>query len=124
VKPDTPGLRLRVTIEPAGRASVVCLAGELDLSTLPLLEQPLLAETASEGDVIVNLTDVSFIDSSGIGLLIRAFRSLPDAGKFHTVVAEGSQVDRVFELAGIGRALPLFMDLGHAIEALDGTASD
>jgi anti-anti-sigma factor len=120
-EPDTTGQRLTWNIEPAGaNVSVVSLIGELDLSTIPLVEKGLLAEASSMGDVIVDLTDVNFIDSSGIGLLIRAFRSGGGSGRLHTVIAGGSQVERVFELAGIGRALPLFMDRGGAIEALNG----
>jgi len=123
-EPGANGQRLAVSIEPAGgNASVVALSGELDLSTIPLLEKRLLAETHSKRQVIVDLTNVWFIDSSGIGLLIRAFRSGPDAERLHTVIAEGSQVDRVFRLAGIDRALPLFVDRSQALQALNGAAA-
>ena len=67
------------------------------------MEKQLFEEVRVNAGVIVDLTDVSFIDSSGIGLLIRALRSTEDAGAVHTVIAEGSQVDRVFSLAGIDR---------------------
>jgi anti-sigma B factor antagonist len=122
--PNLSGKRLTVEIDAVGaRASVVSVAGELDLSTIPLLEKDLLREAGSESDVIVDLTGVSFIDSSGIGLLIEAFRSGEDSTRLLTVVAEDSQVDRVFRMAGIGRALPVFTDRRGAIEALNGTAS-
>jgi anti-sigma B factor antagonist len=72
--------------------------------------------------VIVDLSWVSFIDSSGIALLIQAFRATDQAGVLTTVIAEGSQVERVFRLAGIDRALPLFMDRAGAVEASNGRA--
>jgi anti-anti-sigma factor len=123
-EPGVNGQRLAVSINPAGgNASVVAISGELDLSTIPLLEKRLLAEARSERHVIVDLTKVSFIDSSGIGLLIRASHSGPGAERLHTVIAEGSQVDRVFRLAGIDRALPLFMDRSQALRSLNGAAA-
>jgi hypothetical protein len=40
------------------------------------------------------------------------------------VIAEGSQVERVFRIAGIDRALPLFTQRALAVEALNGAVSD
>lgn len=103
-------------------ASVVVLAGELDLSSIHHVEKRLLAQVRTKTGVVVDLTRVTFIDSSGIGLLIQAFRTASDGRMLNTVVAGGSQVDRVLRLAGIDRALPLFTDRAEALTALDGAA--
>jgi anti-sigma B factor antagonist len=119
------GETLTVRIEPLGaKACVVSLAGELDLSTIPRVERQLLEQLRSKDGVVVDLTKVSFIDSSGIALLIQAFRATDDGGVLNTVIAAGSQVERVFRLAGIDRALPLFTDRAPALEALNGAVSD
>jgi anti-sigma B factor antagonist len=119
------GQTLSVQIEAAGEsACVVSLAGELDLSTIPLLEEQLLEELRSKDGVVVDLTRVSFIDSSGIALLIQGLRATGHACVLNTVIAEGSQVDRVFRLAGIDRALPLFTARAAAVEALNGAVRD
>jgi anti-sigma B factor antagonist len=108
-----------VRIEPAeAGASVIAVAGELDLSTIPRIERQLFEEARSGAGVIVDLTQVSFIDSSGIALLIKAFRA--GDGMLHTVIADGSQVERVFRLAGIDRALPLHASRAEAVDALSG----
>jgi anti-sigma B factor antagonist len=117
------GQLLRVVIEPAAHgASVVSLAGELDLSTIPRIEAPLFQELESHGAVVLDLTSLSFIDSSGIGLLIKAFRAGGDGkgGTLHTVIAPDSQVERVFRIAGIGQALPLYLDREAALAATNG----
>jgi anti-sigma B factor antagonist len=114
---------LTVSLESAeDDCPILILAGELDLSTIPRLEKPLLTQLGSNAAVIFDLTRVSFIDSSGIGLLIKAFRA--GGGALYTVIAEGSQVDRVLNLAGVNRVLPLFTDREQAIAALDGRAGD
>jgi anti-sigma B factor antagonist len=102
--------------------SVVSLAGELDLSTIPRIEAPLLRELRGNPAVVLDLTALSFIDSSGIGLLIKAFRNgeNPGGGQLHTVIARDSQIERVFRLAGIDRALPLYLDRGAAVAATNG----
>jgi anti-sigma B factor antagonist len=119
------GQLLTVRVESAGpNASVVSLAGELDLSTIPRIEGRLFEQLRSHPGVVVDLTRLSFIDSSGIGLLIKAFRALDEGGRLHTVIAPGSQVERVFRLAGIDRALPLFAEQTRALDSLNGDAGD
>jgi anti-anti-sigma factor len=114
---------LTVEIErPSEGVTVVAAAGELDLSTIPGLEGQLLREVNGRRSVVVDLTRLSFVDSSGIGLLIKAHRARENGAFLHTVVAPGSQVERVFALAGIDKALPLFRDLGEAIAALGAPA--
>lgn len=118
------GNLLTVRVESGGNGtSVVSLAGELDLSTIPRMEMPLLSEV-SQAPVIVDLSALSFIDSSGIAVLIRAFRAAGAGRRMHTVIAPGSQVERVLRLAGIDRALPLFVDRDAALEALRNSAED
>jgi len=110
---------LSVSVQEAGeRASIVSLAGELDLSTIRQLEGRLFGELRKRAGVVVDLTELSFIDSSGIGLLIQAFRADGDHGGVYTVISRGSQVERVFRLAGIDRALPLFLSRQDAVDAV------
>jgi anti-sigma B factor antagonist len=119
---ETNGNLLSVRVEPAGeRTSIVAVAGELDLSTMTQVEGRLFEELGARRDLIVDLTELSFIDSSGIGLLIQAFKAA-DGAPMHTVIAPGSQVERVFAIAGINRALPLYFSREEAIQALKNGA--
>jgi anti-anti-sigma factor len=114
-----------MAIESAGAsACVVSLIGELDLSTIARVEKQLLEQVHSKKGVVVDLTKLSFIDSSGIALLIQASRAADDGCTLNTVIEAGSQVDRVFRLAGVDQALPLFTQRLPALEALDGAVSD
>ena len=123
--PASPdGELLTIEIESVGNAiRVVALAGELDLSTIPRLEDLLFRELRDRGTVVVDLTRLRFIDSSGIGLLIKAHRAADGAGTLHTVVAPGSQVDRVFGITGIGGTLQLFSERDQAVAAAGKPAS-
>jgi anti-sigma B factor antagonist len=112
-------LTLSVEI-PDERTSVIALGGELELSTIPMVESRLLAEVRARSAIVIDLTRVSFIDSSGIGILIGAFRTANDGKRLHAVAAPGSQVERVLRLVGLDRVLPMFADRTNAFEALNG----
>ena len=108
---------LTVHIESMGDVTVVAFAGELDLGTIPRMEQPLSEQLAQRDAVMVDLREVIFIDSSGIGALIRAFRSA--AGTPMSVLVDpGSQVHRIFDVAGVAEALPVFSDREAAMASL------
>jgi anti-sigma B factor antagonist len=109
---------LAIEIErPGNGLTVVALAGELDLSTVPRLEGALLSEAQGQGSVVVDLTRLTFIDSSGIRLLIQAHQAADGRAPLRTVVADGSQVERVLALARIEKVLPVFLDREEAIGA-------
>ena len=119
------GNLLRVRVEPLGDGvSVVSLAGELDLSTLPDLEGPLFEELRTRTGVVVDLTQLIFIDSSGIGLLIKASGLRSDPAAMHIAIAPESQVERVLGLTGVDRALPVTVGSDEALTALRGRHDD
>jgi anti-sigma B factor antagonist len=122
-----PAATLTVRVEDAsGGASIVALAGELDLSTIGRMESPLLEQTLQRTGVLVDLTKLTFIDSSGIGILIQASRGA-NGTPFNLLIGPGSQVARVFEVAGVAEALHVFTDREQALAALkagqDGNAA-
>ena len=97
-------------------------AGELDLSTAGQLHDSLMTPISEGLDVVVDLTRVSFIDSSGIAALVGAFRSVNGTGRMSVLIAPGSQVARVFELARMGDALPVVTDRAEAVSGLSAPA--
>jgi anti-anti-sigma factor len=102
--------------------TIVSLAGELDLSTVPRLEDALLEQIEQRAAVMLDLSQLSFIDSSGIGVLMRA-RQIANGTPISLVIAPGSQVERIFEVAGVAQALSVFSDRTSAMAALDSDDS-
>jgi anti-anti-sigma factor len=74
--------------------------------------------------VVVDLSGLSFIDSSGIGILIQASRAFSNGSRMHVVIERGSQVERVFSITGVGEAVPLFFDREQAVAALADDLDD
>ena len=111
-------LTVRIEDSPDG-TSVVAIAGELDLSTIPKMQGPLLEQIAQRPAVLVDLSGLSFIDSSGIGVLIQACRTA-NGTPLHVLIGPGSQVERIFSITGISAAMPVFNDRHQALAELAG----
>jgi anti-sigma B factor antagonist len=81
--------------------ALVALSGELDLATAPLLEG-CLAPVEADGPVsiMVDLGDLIFIDSTGLGVLLRARGRAETNGRQLLVVGASPAARRLFELTG------------------------
>jgi anti-sigma B factor antagonist len=87
---------------------VIRVGGELDLATVPLLEQELEAAIErAEGDVIVDLSDLEFIDSTGIAVLVQAMGHSDGSGQLRFVPSRAPGVVRVLEMTGVSERMEL-----------------
>jgi anti-anti-sigma factor len=94
--------RLRIGLEPDSSGVRIRLDGELDLATAPELDR-LLDELARHGHsrLLVDLTGLKFMDSTGLASIVRALRTADDNGHRLSVRRGSPQVQRLFELTGI-----------------------
>jgi anti-anti-sigma factor len=101
---------LDVRAERDGDAFVIALTGELDLATAGRVEQALAEGEASDvTSVVLDLSGLTFMDSTGVRLVLGAHaRSRADSNRLR-VVRGGPAVQRVFELSGVAETLP-FID--------------
>jgi anti-sigma B factor antagonist len=96
-------LSLDVRADGADGPVVIAVAGEVDLATAPQLDACLSAYT--DRDVTVDLSDVTFLDSSGLSTLVSARRALLDRGHVLRTTGEQDHVRTVLEIAGLLRPL-------------------
>lgn len=95
-----------------GEANVVVCEGELDMTTGPQLRDELMA--LPDGDVIVDLSAVGFIDSTGIAILLNTLRRLDRANHRLVVACPPGPPRRVFELTGLEETLKISDSLEDA----------
>lgn len=82
---------------------IVTIHGEIDVATSPALHETLDDVLARDAHLVtLDLTRLTFIDSSGLGVLVGAHKQLRQAGG-DTIVLRGMQepVRRVFEITGL-----------------------
>lgn len=93
-----------VLTEPEGNGFVVSVYGELDMASAPMLEKQIKRlQWADAAEIVVDMSGLHFIDSTGLQVLVRAHRR---AGKGQLTMLRGSRnVHRVFELTGLDAVL-------------------
>lgn len=100
-----PRQRFAMATEQLGDGTpVVSVMGELDLATVPAFERTLLDVTeAGTGEVIVDLTCCSFLDSRGLRALVAARERLEQSDRSLALVLSNAIVMRVFQITGFDK---------------------
>lgn len=81
---------------------VVHAAGDVDTATAPLLRaQLMLAAESTDGDIVVDLADVTFVDLRGLYALVDVSRHLEESGRRLRATHPPPIVRRLSELAGL-----------------------
>jgi anti-sigma B factor antagonist len=75
-----PAVELSIDVQREGDDAVVHLAGELDISTSPDLQDTLAELTDAPRRVAVDLSDLEFMDSTGLAALLGAHKALSEHG--------------------------------------------
>jgi anti-anti-sigma factor len=89
---------------------LLALRGELDLATVPLLEDALQSAEHSHELVVVDLRDLTFLDSTGLHVLISAEQRARRSGGRLVLVQGPPQVRRLLELTGAIEQLQVVSD--------------
>ncbi len=95
---------LELTVSELDGETVVRAAGELDVNTAPELREQ-LARLISEDTrrIVVDLADVSFVDSTALSVLVSALKRLRQADGDLELASPNPSVRRVFEITGLTR---------------------
>ena len=111
--------RLVVSVEP-GDVTVLRCAGEIDISTGPILEDGLRQAYAAGGDLVLDMSAVSFMDSTGLGLFVTAAKACTGAGTRIGIAGAAPIVVKVLTVTGLIKMLPVWdsvEDAEHALQA-------
>jgi len=87
------------TTTSAGRATVV-LTGTLDISTIDQALHELTEATAEASALVIDLRQIDFIDSSGLGVIAQTAQQASETG-FTVSVVPNEQARRLMEITGI-----------------------
>jgi anti-sigma B factor antagonist len=94
-----PGNELSFDVREGEKATVVAVEGEVDMSTAPQFDHYLCALV--DRDVVVDLSGVAFLDSSGVSALVHVLHAFEARGRTMRVVGERDNVRTVFEVTGV-----------------------
>jgi anti-sigma B factor antagonist len=97
--------RIRVDTTPEN-AAIVSAEGELDAYAAPELTA-CFGNVSVDRDVVVDLSAVSFLDSTALGIVVRAIRKIGERGRTVRIVLPETSARRIFEITMLDQALPL-----------------
>jgi anti-sigma B factor antagonist len=102
--------------EQSGR-TVVALSGEIDMEEAPKVRRVLLDSMKQKRDIMVDLSQVTYIDSSGIANLIEGLQAARKQKNDLALVSVSQRARRVLELARLDKVFTIHADLATALAA-------
>jgi anti-sigma B factor antagonist len=111
------GGEVSVTSRPSGERTVVHVTGEIDVYTAPILREELATLIdAHHTDLVVDLSDVSFMDSTGLGVLVGALKKIKTVGGDLRLVIDQEKVLKVFRITALTQVFPIYSTVDEALK--------
>jgi len=107
-----------IEISEQGGVKVVAITGEVDLSTSPKVRDALLDNILGGASVVVDLSEVAYIDSSGVASLVEAFQNAKTRGLGFALANVGETPLRVLKLARLDQVFVIHGAVDDAVAAL------
>ncbi len=104
---ERPAEQFRMEEDRRDGAVVLRLHGELDLASVDVVSQRLDALSAAGDAVVLDVDGLSFMDSSGLRVVLQAAETSRTSGWNFSLTAGSDQVQRLFASAGVTDRLPI-----------------
>ena len=101
-----------------GETAVVVLEGEVDIYSAPQFKEVLL-RSIDEGarHIVIDLSGVSFIDSTALGVLVSGAKRVRPQNGALDIVCRDENITRIFEITGLDRIFGIFATREKALES-------
>ncbi len=107
-----------VTSHTGGERTVVEVSGEIDVYTAPTLREELSSHIAADRtDLVVDLTRVDFMDSTGLGVLVGELKKVRTYGGDLRLVIDQEKILKVFRITALTQVFQIHATLEEALSA-------
>jgi anti-sigma B factor antagonist len=117
--PDIEEQRVELTLNHRreGDKTVLEVGGEVDVYTAPKLREKLV-ELVGEGlyDVVVDMTKVEFLDSTGLGVLVGGLKRVRSHDGSLALVCSQERILKIFRITGLTKVFPIYDTLDEALQ--------
>jgi anti-sigma B factor antagonist len=110
-------MTLSLTIERHGRVALVSLGGEVDLSNSHDVRKEVVACLNDRWDVVVEMTHVLYLDSSGIASLVEGYQTAKRFGVRFALASVSPPALRVLQMARLDTVFTIFERTSEALAA-------
>lgn len=98
-----------------GNTTIVALSGDIDLDSSSQVRSVLLESVSTKRGVLVEMSAVSYIDSSGVASLVEAYQSARHASTPFALVGVSEAAMRVLELARLDQVFTIHASVPEAL---------
>jgi anti-sigma B factor antagonist len=109
-------MALDLEVTERGSRAVVTVHGEVDLSTSPQLRDRLAGLIEQRPSIVVDLDDVGFIDSTGIGVLVGGVKRARSNGGELSLVCTQRRILKVLEITGLTQVFSVYESVDDALD--------
>jgi anti-anti-sigma factor len=93
---------LELDVEHSASSTRISLKGELDIASAPRVEEEVRRVLgAGDGALLLDLRELTFMDSTGLRAIVRSHEAAERAGRRFAIVRGPEPVDRVFQIVGL-----------------------
>ncbi len=112
------GIRLETGVKDIDGMKVLDVAGEIDVYTAPQFKEAVNGIIAGgQKHLIIDMSDVTYMDSSGFGTLLSATRRLRPQGGTINLVKCNTSIDRILRITRLNTVFATYDSIGDAISA-------
>lgn len=104
--------------------TVIKVSGEIDLATVSKLRSALAALDGTTTPVVIDLTEVGFMDSTGLSAIIMGYRRAKELQRPYCLAGLRPGVAKVFKVTGVNQLIPIYATLTEARSAHPATSRE
>jgi len=111
---------LSLSTRPEGDRTVVEVGGEIDVYTAPKLREQLV-DLVADGKyhLVVDMENVDFLDSTGLGVLVGGLKRVRAHGGSLRLVCTQERILKIFRITGLTKVFPIHSSVAEAVAASD-----
>lgn len=109
---------MNVIFENINNKLIIKITGDIDHHTCENLRKIIDNEIDKKNpkNLVFDMENVGFMDSSGIGVIIGRFKKVVNKGGITAMVNIKPQIKRVYEICGLNKIIPAYENIQHAVE--------
>jgi anti-sigma B factor antagonist len=108
-------LSLSLSTEVTGNAGIICVGGDLDIYTAPKLKEAIDDALPRTTRLVIDLTDVHFIDSTALGVLVAAHQHAKSSSGDLRLVVDDPFLLKIFRITGFDSVLSVYSVVADAL---------
>ncbi|WP_100403723.1 STAS domain-containing protein [Bacillus sp. FJAT-42315] len=94
-------MNITINVEEMDQYTKVYIGGELDVYTAPKLQETIFPHVKANQTLIIDLTEVTYLDSTGLGIFVGLFKSLNAKNGTLQLVGLSGRLKRLFDITGL-----------------------